>query len=120
MIEISSIAKTASRNCDNALSYDYYEMLLRRRPVEEEMYSVLEMMVATEPVAKANLHCQFPKHESLLNDIKTCSFMVEGKAVKVPALFLHAVLHQTMRNINLNSILPVIAENDTRCYDFTI
>ena len=79
MIEISSIAKTASRNCDNALSYDYYEMLLRRKAVEEEMHSVLEMMVATEPVAKANLHCQFPKHESILNDIKTCSFIVEGK-----------------------------------------
>ena len=78
MIEISSIAKTASKNCDNALSYDYYEMLHRRRSVEEEMRSALDMMVAIEPTAKANLHCQFPKHESLLNDIMTCSFLVEG------------------------------------------
>ena len=79
MINISSLAKTASRNCDNALSYDYYEMLLRRRGVEEEMKNVLEMMVATEPMAKADLHCQFPNHESLLNSIRTCSYIVEGK-----------------------------------------
>ena len=89
MIEISSIAKTASRNCDNALSYDYYEMLLRRKPVEEEMKSVLEMMVATEPVAKADLHCQFPKHEFLLNGLKTCSFIVEGK---VPKFFFNSLI----------------------------
>ena len=50
--------------------------------MEEEMRGVLEMMVATEPVAKADLHCQFPKHEFLLNGLKTCSFIVEGKLPK--------------------------------------
>ena len=78
MIEISSLAKTASRNCDNALSYDYYEMLLRTKSVEEDIENVLEMMVATEPVAAANLHCQFPRHESILNSIRTCAYIVEG------------------------------------------
>eukprot|EP00794_Sanderia_malayensis_P000311 gene311-941_t len=78
MIHISSIAKTASRNCDNALSFDYYEMLLRRRSVEEEIEAVLQMMVETDPVAKADTHCQFPKHETLLNSIRTCCFMVEA------------------------------------------
>ena len=43
------------------------------------MKNVLEMMVATEPMAKADLHCQFPNHESLLNSIRTCSYIVEGK-----------------------------------------
>ena len=73
------MAKTASRNCDNALQFDYYEMLLRRRQVEEEMETVLEMMVETEPVAEANIYCQFPAHETILNSIKTCCFIVEGE-----------------------------------------
>ncbi len=61
-------------------------MLLRRRPVEEEIEAVLQMMVETEPVAKANVHCQFPKHESLLNSIKTCCFIVEGIIHKIISL----------------------------------
>eukprot|EP00795_Rhopilema_esculentum_P017786 gene17786-9464_t len=89
MIEISSLAKTASRNCDNALSYDYYEMLLRTKSVEEDIENVLEMMVATEPVASANLHCQFPRHESILNSIRTCAYIVE--APPVPSNFLCSI-----------------------------
>ena len=49
MVDISSKAKTASRNCDRALSYDYYEMLTRRKDVEKEMLGILDMMVAIQP-----------------------------------------------------------------------
>jgi len=76
MIEISSRAKTASRNCDKSLALDYYEMLTRKSEVEKEIREVLSMSCETTPAAQANLKCQFPNHETLLNTIKTCAKLV--------------------------------------------
>lgn len=79
MIEISSRAKTASRCCDKALALDYYEMLTRKSEVERDIREVLSLSCETTPAAKANLKCQFPNHEALLNKIKTCAKLVVRK-----------------------------------------
>ncbi|KAK3748803.1 hypothetical protein QZH41_016025, partial [Actinostola sp. cb2023] len=76
MIEISSLSKTASRNCNKALALDYYEMLTRKSDVEREIREVLDLTCETSPVAQANLKCQFPNHEALVNNIKTCAKLV--------------------------------------------
>lgn len=76
MIEICSLTTTACRNCDNALSMDYYEMLMMKKDVESEMKDVLELLCEIDPVAKANLGCQFPNHEKLLGNIRTCAKLV--------------------------------------------
>lgn len=76
MIEISSLTTTACRNCDNALSLDYYEMLMLKKDVETEIMSVLEMLCEINPVAEADLGCQFPNHEKLLSSIRSCAKLV--------------------------------------------
>lgn len=76
MIEISSLTTTACRNCDNALSLDYYEMLMLKKDVETEMKDVLEQLCEIQPVATAGLGCQFPNHENLLGNIRTCAKLV--------------------------------------------
>lgn len=76
MIEISSLTTTACRNCDNALSLDYYEMLMLKKDVETEIMSVLEMLCEINPVAEADLGCQFPNHEKLLSNIRSCAKLV--------------------------------------------
>ena len=76
MIEISSLASTACRNCDNALSMDYYEMLLMKKDVETEMMDALELLCEINPTAKGDLGCQFPNHENLLGSIRTCAKLV--------------------------------------------
>ena len=76
MVEISSLTTTACRNCDNALSMDYYEMLMMKKDVETEMKDVLELLCEIEPVAKGDLGCQFPNHENLLGNIRTCAKLV--------------------------------------------
>ena len=76
MIEISSLTTTACRNCENALSMDYYEMLMLKKDVETEMKDVLQLLCEIEPVAKADLACQFPNHEKLLGNIRTCAKLV--------------------------------------------
>ncbi|RMX36761.1 hypothetical protein pdam_00008971 [Pocillopora damicornis] len=75
-IEISSLTTTACRNCDNALSLDYYEMLMLKKDVETEIMSVLEMLCEINPVAEADLGCQFPNHEKLLSNIRSCAKLV--------------------------------------------
>ena len=79
MIEISSKAKRSSRNCDEALSQDYFTMLNMRKELEEEMHGVLNMIVNTEPMAQADLKCQFPQHETLVNSMRTCAKLVVSK-----------------------------------------
>lgn len=76
MIEISSLTTTACRNCDNALSLDYYEMLMLKKDVETEMMDVLELLCEITPLAKADLGCQFPNHEKLLGNIRSCAKLV--------------------------------------------
>lgn len=76
MIEISSLATTACRNCDNALSMDYFEMLLMKKDVETEMMDALELLCEINPTAKGDLGCQFPNHENLLGSIRTCAKLV--------------------------------------------
>ena len=79
MIEISSLTNTACRNCDNALSLDYYEMLMLKKDVETEMMDVLELLCEITPVARADLGCQFPNHEKLLGNIRSCAKLVLRK-----------------------------------------
>ena len=79
MIVICSLTTTACRNCDNALSMDYYEMLMLKKDVETEMKEVLELLCEVEPVGTADLGCQFPNHEKLLGDIRTCAKLVLRK-----------------------------------------
>lgn len=79
MIEISSLTTTACRNCDNALSMDYYEMLMLKKDVETEMKEVLQLLCEIEPMGTADLGCQFPNHEKLLGDIRTCAKLVLRK-----------------------------------------
>lgn len=76
MIEISSLTTTACRSCDNALSMDYYEMLMLKKDVETEIKDVLEVLCEINPVARADLGCQFPNHEKLLGNIRTCAKLV--------------------------------------------
>lgn len=79
LIEISSLTTTACRNCDNALSLDYYEMLMLKKDVETEMMDVLELLCEITPVAKPDLGCQFPNHEKLLGNIRSCAKLVLRK-----------------------------------------
>lgn len=79
MIEISSLTTTACRNCDNALSLDYYEMLMLKKDVETEMMEVLELLCEITPVVKPDLGCQFPNHEKLLANIRSCAKLVLRK-----------------------------------------
>jgi folate-dependent tRNA-U54 methylase TrmFO/GidA len=79
MIEIASRSKTASRSCNKALELDYYEMLTRKNDVEHEIREVLEMVCETSPAAQANLKCQFPNHETLVNSLRTCAKLVVRK-----------------------------------------
>lgn len=76
MIEICSLTTTACRNCDNALSMDYYEMLMLKKDVETEMKDVLQLLCEIDPVTKADLGCQFPNHEKLLASIRSCAKLV--------------------------------------------
>ena len=79
MIEISSLTTTACRNCDYALSLDYYEMLMLKKDVETEMMDVLELLCEITPLAKPDLGCQFPNHEKLLGNIRSCAKLVLRK-----------------------------------------
>ena len=79
MIEISSQAFSASRTCEKALSLEYYDMLTEKKPVESQLLGALGMLCETSPVALADLKCQFPNHESLLANIRTCAKLVLRK-----------------------------------------
>lgn len=81
MIEICSLTTTACRNCDNALSMDYYEMLMLKKDVETEMKDVLQLLCEIDPVTKADLGCQFPNHEKLLASIRSCAKLVLRKCM---------------------------------------
>ena len=83
MIEIASKAKTASRNCANALLQDYYDMLSKKKEVEDETLGVLNLVCEVSPVTKADLKCQFPNHEQLLSSIRTCAKLVLRKLVSL-------------------------------------
>ena len=83
MIEICSLTTTACRNCDNALSMDYYEMLMLKKDVETEMKDVLQLPCEIDPVTKADLGCQFPNHEKLLASIRSCAKLVLRKCKEV-------------------------------------
>ena len=54
-------------------------MLTHKSEVENEIREVLEMACETSPVAKANLKCQFPHHEKLVNNLKICAKLVVRK-----------------------------------------
>ena len=79
MIEISSLATTTSRNCDNVLNMDYYDMLIMKKDVETEMMAALELLCEVDPVVQADLGCQFPNHESLLSSLRSCAKLVLRK-----------------------------------------
>ena len=79
MIAISSCAKTASRRCDEILSLDYFELMEVKKEVENDVENVLRMECKTEPCASSKLQCQFPNHEALLNELRTCAKIVTGK-----------------------------------------
>ena len=79
MIAISSRAKTASRRCDEILSSDYFELMEAKQDVENDVENVLKMECKTEPCASSKLQCQFPNHETLLNELRTCAKIVTGK-----------------------------------------
>ena len=79
MIAISSRAKTASRRCDEILSLDYFELMEAKKDVENDVENVLKMECKTEPCASSKLQCQFPNHETLLNELRTCAKIVTGK-----------------------------------------
>ena len=83
MIDIASRAKTASRNCTNALGQDYYVMLTKKKDVEDEMLGVLELLCEASPVTQADLKCQFPNHEKMLASIRTCAKLVLCKILTV-------------------------------------
>ena len=79
MIAISSRAKTASRRCDEILSLNYFELMDARQDVENDVENVLKMECKTQPCAFSKLQCQFPNHETLLNELRTCAKIVTGK-----------------------------------------
>ena len=79
MIAISSRAKTASRRCDEILSLDYFELMEAKKDVENDVENVLRMECKTEPCAFSKLQCQFPNHETLLNELRTCTKIVTDK-----------------------------------------
>ena len=83
MIEICSLTTTACRNCDNALSMDYYEMLMLKKDVETEMKDVLQLLCEIDPVTEADLGCQFPNHEKLLASIRSCAKLVLRKCKEI-------------------------------------
>ncbi|XP_028415266.1 E3 ubiquitin-protein ligase TRIM58-like, partial [Dendronephthya gigantea] len=76
MIEISSRAKTASRKCDEILSLDYFGLMDAKKDVENDVKNVLKMECKTVPCVSSKLLCQFPKHETLLNELRTCAKIV--------------------------------------------
>jgi hypothetical protein len=79
MIDISSRAKTASRRCDEILSLDYFDLMDVKKEVENDVKNVLQMECKTAPCASPKLQCQFPNHETLLNELRTCAKIVTGK-----------------------------------------
>ena len=79
MIEISSRAKTASRRCDEILSLDYFDLMDVKKDVENDVKNVLKMECKTQPCASSKLQCQFPNHETLLNELRTCAKIVSGR-----------------------------------------
>ncbi len=79
MIEISSRAKTASRRCDEILSLDYFDLMDVKKDVENDVKNVLKIDCTTVPCASSKLQCQFPNHETLLNELRTCAKIVSGK-----------------------------------------
>ena len=82
---------TVSRFCDKALALDYYEMLTRKSQVEKEIREVLTLSCETEPAAQANLKCQFPNHETLLNKLQTCAKLVVRKYLEPTILMLSQI-----------------------------
>lgn len=89
MIEISSRAKTASRRCDEILSLDYFELMNAKQEVEKDVKNVLKLECRTTPCALTKLRCQFPQHERLLNDLRTCAKIVTGTNITVKNSQLH-------------------------------
>lgn len=79
MIEISSRAKSASRRCEGIFSLNYFDMIGGKLQVEKDIRDVLEMDCKTTPCGSSHLQCQFPNHEMLLNQLRTCTKLVVGK-----------------------------------------
>lgn len=63
-------------------------MLMLKKDVETEIMSVLEMLCEINPVAEADLGCQFPNHEKLLSNIRSCAKLVLRKYLEFLVLFL--------------------------------
>ena len=102
MIAISSRAKTASRRCDEILSLDYFELMEARQDVENDVENVLKMECKTEPCASSKLQCQFPNHETLLNELRTCAKIVTGKN-KYRIISHHITKHITSHHTRSHS-----------------
>ena len=92
MIEISSRAKTASRRCDEILSLDYFDLMDVKKDVENDVKNVLKMECKTEPCASSKLQCQFPNHETLLNELRTCAKIVSGTKYNITETFIKGLL----------------------------
>lgn len=93
MIEISSRAKTASRKCDEALSLDYFDMTEVKDSVEKDVKSVLTLDCPSDPCISKKLSCQFPRHETLLNELRTCAKIVTGKTIEANLTLLFRFLY---------------------------
>ena len=79
MIEISSKAKSASRQCDSILNLSYFALVEVKNQVEHDIEQVLNLECKTTPCAgPLELQCQFPNHEMLLNQLLTCAKIVSG------------------------------------------
>ena len=77
--DIKSRKDCYSRRCDEILSLDYFELMEAKGDVENDVENVLKMECKTESCASSKLQYQFPNHETLLNQLRTCVKIVTGK-----------------------------------------
>lgn len=79
MIEQGCAAKGCSRSCEEALDLDFFNMLVEKKKLESNVVSALESLRENQECCEtADLFVQFPKYESLLSSLKSCSYVVRG------------------------------------------
>jgi len=80
MIEIASNAKTVSRLCERSIGMEYFEMLVQKKKLENDVIKTMEYLSKHPSTCEtSDLFVQFPNHETMLTSIKSCSYIVRGK-----------------------------------------
>ena len=60
------------------MELDYYQMLVEKKKMEDQIITSLRAMGDAKPCEDAKLSVQFPHHENILSSIRTSSFIVRA------------------------------------------